>query len=251
MRSELHIRLRRHANGVVAASGSLAVPPYWCRWDGTTLWLVGSAATPVGDDDISLHLEVGEGVTATVRSVAATVVYAASGDGTRLHTHLRVGAGADLRWQPDPVIVTARARHRSSTTIEVDPEGSLLADELVVLGRSDERAGRFRGSLELRLGGAPALHTSFDTAVPGWDGPGGTGGAKVVATRVLVDPLDARPHPEAEVAPTVSARAVLLRPERGGAVITALATGPTDARAALDELSVAAGGRRTADLLTV
>ena len=133
MRSELHIRLRRHVNGVVAASGSLAVPPYWCRWDGTTLWLVGSAATPVGDDDISLHLEVGEGVTATVRSVAATVVYAASGDGTRLHTHLRVGAGADLRWQPDPVIVTARARHRSSTTIEVDPEGSLLADELVDL----------------------------------------------------------------------------------------------------------------------
>ena len=157
MRSELHIRLRRHANGVVAASGSLAVPPYWCRWDGTTLWLVGSAATPVGDDDSSLHLEVGEGVTATVRSVAATVVYAASGDGTRLHTHLRVGAGADLRWQPDPVIVTARARHRSSTTIEVDPEGSLLADELVVLGRSDEVRTFFADPANARSDAAYAL----------------------------------------------------------------------------------------------
>ena len=32
---------------VDASAGALAVAPYWCRWDGDTLWLVGSAATSV------------------------------------------------------------------------------------------------------------------------------------------------------------------------------------------------------------
>jgi urease accessory protein UreH len=104
--AELAIGLHRAGDGSVVARGALAVAPFWCRWDGATLWIVGSAATPVGEDDITIDLQVGEGVSATVRSVAASVVYAARGEGTRMTTRLHVAAGASLTWQPEPVIVT-------------------------------------------------------------------------------------------------------------------------------------------------
>jgi urease accessory protein len=232
VRAELNVELVRADDGTVVARGELAVTPFWCRWDGTTLWIVGSAATPVGDDDIHLDLRVGEGVAAEVRTVAATVVYAARGEGTRLTTRLHVDSGATLRWQPEPVIVTRRARHRSSTVANVQPGGALLADEIVVLGRTDEDAGRYVGQLELRRGDEPVALTSFDTSVPGWAGPGGTDGAKVVATRVVVDPLDALASGTRPAA--VDVTSVVLRPEGGGAIATALAWDPVTAREQLD-----------------
>lgn len=232
MRSELSIRLRRGADGRVSASGALAVAPYWCRWDGDTLWLVGSAATPVARDDVVLELQVDAGVVATVRSVAASIVYAGRGEGTRLHTSLSVGSGAVLRWQPEPIIVTERARHVASTVIDVADGGAVLADELLMLGRLDERPGAMRTSLELRRDGVPFALTGVDTELPGWDGPGGTGGAKVVGTRVVVDPPE-RVLPVAVDPPPTRSSAVL-RPSGGGAIATALADDPAAALARLD-----------------
>jgi urease accessory protein len=229
MRADLSIGLHRRANGAVHASGSLAVPPFWCRWDGETLWLVGSAASPVGDDDISLTVEVGRGVTARVRNVAATVVYAGRGAGTTLRTDLTVAEGATLIWQPEPLIITRRALHQSTTTIDVSDGGSLLADEIIVLGRTDEAPGHLRTMLELRLEDETAALTSFDTGLPGWDGPGGTDGAKVLATRVVVE---AQPGPPSTDL-SVDATSVALRPERGGGIATALGSTPSAAREAL------------------
>lgn len=240
MRADLTIELHRRGGGAVVARGALAVAPFWCRWDGDTLWVVGSAATPVGEDDIAVELVVGDGVAATVRSVAASVVYAGRGEGTRLRTTVRVGAGATLRWQPEPVIVTARARHRSRTVVDVAAGGAVLFDELVVMGRSDETPGAYLGSLEVRLDGRAVSHTSFDTSTPGWAGPGGTGGAKVVGTRVVVDPLDGlAPAP---AGPTVDRSTVVLRPEGGGAIATTLAGDPSTAAAQLDAALVLGAG---------
>ncbi|MGN6692729.1 MAG: urease accessory protein UreD, partial [Aquihabitans sp.] len=161
MDAELVIELHRTGDGPVVARGDLAVTPYWCRWDGAVLWIVGSAATPVGEDDISIEVRVGPGVHAVVRSVAATIVYAARGAGTRLRTLLHVEEGASLVWQPEPVIVTERAHHRSSLVAEVASGGSLVADEVVVFGRSGETAGRFASATELRRDGVPISVTSF------------------------------------------------------------------------------------------
>ena len=216
------------------ARGDLAVAPYWCRWDGAVLWIVGSAATPVGEDDITIDLRVGAGVHATVRSVAATIVYAGRGAGTRLTTRLRVAEGASLRWQPEPVIVTERALHRSVLEADVAAGGSLVVDEVVVFGRSGEGAGRFASSTDLRRDGAPISLTSFDTATPGWSGPGGTGGARAVGTRLALGPVSMLGDDSAEPAGPVDARTVVLHPEAGGAIATTLAADPDAARAQLD-----------------
>lgn len=232
MRSRLHIRLHREGVGAVRASGTLATPPFWCRWDGSTLWLVGSAATPVGRDDIELDLDVGPGVRAAVRSVAATIVYAGDGEGTRLRTRLRVRDGATLLWQPEPVIVTERARHHSDTSVALDHGATLLADDIVVFGRSGERAGAFSSTTELRVGGEPVSLTGFDTSLPGWSGPGGTDGAKVLASRVLVGEPDRRSD---DPNCSVGQRHVVLRPELGGAIATVLCERADRARALLDD----------------
>ncbi|MCU1370025.1 MAG: urease accessory protein ureD 3 [Ilumatobacteraceae bacterium] len=228
MHAELAIELVRAGDGSVVARGALAVAPFWCRWDGATLWFVGSAATPVGEDDITVDLRVGPGVHAAVRSVAAMVVYAARGAGTSMTTRLHVAPGASLDWRPEPVIVTARARHRSLLLADVASGGALVADELVVLGRSDEVAGAFTATTDLRIDGQPVSLTSFDTALPGWSGPGGTDAAKVVGTRVLVGA-----GPEGGRA---EAGAVALCPEGGGALATALAPDPDQVRASLDRI---------------
>lgn len=242
MHAELEIELQRAAGGAAVARGALAVAPFWCRWDGSTLWFVGSAATPVGEDDISVHVTVGEGVVATVRSVAASVIYAGRGDGTRLRTTVEVAPGATLRWQPEPVIVTARARHRSHTTVHAADGAAVLFDELLVMGRSDEVPGAFAASLDVRLDHTTVSLTSFDTSTPGFSGPGGTAGAKVVGTRVVVDPLDAIVPAAAAPVPRVDRATVVLRPEGGGAIATTLAADPTAATAQLDAALVLGAG---------
>lgn len=237
MRAELAIELHRTDGGEVVARGTLAATPYWCRWEDGVLWIVGAAACPVGDDDVAIDLRVGEGVAATVRTVAATIVYAARGPGTRLATRLHVGPGATLVWQPEPVIVTPRARHRGTLVAEVAATGTLVADELVVFGRTDEPGGQIRSSTELRVDATPVSLTSFDSTTPGWSGPGGTGGAKVVGTRVAygsaVEPPDGAGAPGADQA---GATTVLLRPEGGGALASTVAAFPLLARAQLDRV---------------
>jgi len=100
----------------------------------------------------------------------------------------------------------------------------------VVFGRSDEAAGRYLAVTDVRAAGTPISLTSFDTATPGWTGPAGTDGAKVLGTRIALGPdVDGSPS----MSP-VDARTVVLHPDAGGAIATTLAATPDDARARLD-----------------
>jgi len=245
VRSDLRIRLERGTDGTVAARGNLATAPFWCRWNGHTLWIVGSAAFPVADDAVSLTLQVGAGVDATVRAVAATIVYAASGPGTSIATTLEVAEGATLRWLPEPVIVTERARHRAVTTVHAAADAVVCLDDVTVLGRSGERCGSISSSLRVDVDGEARLRTSFDSTLPGWDGPGGTHGARVSATRLVLGP-DHGADPgatgqrgpirtEEPPAPSGAPRRVaVLAPEGGGQIAMALADDPDQARDQLD-----------------
>ena len=119
--TEASVRLRRGAGGTVRVDGTLCTAPLWIRWDGATLWLVGSGASPAGEDHIRVRVDVGADVTVSVRSVAATVVYAARGAGTRWQTELTAGEGACVDWRLEPVIITGRARHDAITTVHAAP----------------------------------------------------------------------------------------------------------------------------------
>ena len=121
--------------------GVLCSAPLWFRWDGATLWLVGSGASPVGEDHIRVRVDVGPGVAVAVRSVAATVVYAARGAGTRWDTDIHVADGARLDWRPEPVILTERARHEATTTVHAAAGADVTLDEVLVLGRAREARG--------------------------------------------------------------------------------------------------------------
>jgi urease accessory protein len=182
--TEASIRLRRGAGGTVRVDGTLCTAPLWIRWDGVTLWLVGSGASPAGEDHVRVCVNVGPDVAVNVRSVAATVVYAARGAGTRWETELRAADGATVVWQPEPVIVTGRARHDATTTVRASATATVTLDEVLVLGRAGEAPGWLRSTLDVRVDDTPTLLTSLDTSVAGWSGPAGTNGATVVANRL-------------------------------------------------------------------
>jgi urease accessory protein len=203
--TEVSVRLRRGAGGVVRADGVMCSAPVWFRWDGATLWMVGSGASPVGEDRVRVRVEVGPGVSVAVRSVAATMVYAARGAGTRWDTEISVADGASLDWRPEPVIITERARHESTTTVHATAAAEVTLDEVVVLGRAGESAGPLRSTLDVRVDGAPVLLTSIDTSLPAWSGPAGSGGADIVAHRL-------RLGDHADPSSVSVARAALLTP---------------------------------------
>jgi urease accessory protein len=226
------IRLRRGVGGKVRVEGTLCTAPLWFRWDGATLWLVGSGASPAGEDRIRVRVQVDAGVTAAVRSVAATVVYAARGAGTRWSTELQVARGACLSWRPEPVILTERARHEAITTIHAEAGARLVFDDVLVLGRSGESAGDLRSTMDVRVDGAPTTLTSFDTSLPGWSGPAGVDGAKVIATRVLLGGDDV-----VTAAPPIP-RAAVLRPAPGCTLVTAAADDVAGVRRLLHRLAL-------------
>jgi urease accessory protein len=215
---------------VVRVEGVLCSAPIWFRWDGHTLWLVGSGAAPVGEDHIRVRVDVGPGVDVAVRSVAATVLYAARGDGTRWDTEIHVGHGARLDWRPEPMILTERARHRARTTVHAGSGADVTLDETLVLGRSDEATGSLCSTLDVRVDGAPVLLTSIDTSVPAWSGPAGVDGSSVVTSRLRLgaDPLRA--------GVSTGRRAALLAPAPGCHLAVATGEQVGDAATALDEL---------------
>lgn len=220
--TEVMIRLRRGAGGVTRVDGTLCTAPLWVRWDGDTLWLVGSGASPANEDHIRLRVDVGEDVAVKVRSVAATVVYAARGAGTRWETELVVADGAHVDWRPEPVIVTGRARHAARTTVHASSSASVTLDEVLVLGRTGEEAGDLRATLDVRVDNTPTLLTSVDTSVPGWSGSAGVDGATVVANRLRLG--------EGEAAVATAARGALLQPALGCRLAVATAVNVAEAR---------------------
>ena len=226
--TELSVRLRRGAGGSVRVEGVLCRAPMWMRWDGATLWLVGSGASPVGEDHIRVRVDVGPGVAVAVRSVAATIVYAARGAGTRWDTDLHVADGASVDWRPEPVVLTERARHEARTTVHASAGADVTLDEVLVLGRAREATGILRSTLAVHVDDAPVLLTSFDTSLPAWSGPAGVDGAAVVASRLRLARGDAPPVARQP------RRAAVLQPAPGCRLAVATADDVADARGSVD-----------------
>ena len=226
--TEVSVRLRRGAGGTVRVDGVLCRAPVWFRWDGATLWLVGSGASPVGEDRIRVRVDVGPGVAVAVRSVAATVVYVARGAGTRWDTDIHVADGASLDWRPEPQILTEHARHQATTTVHAAAGAEVTLDDVLVLGRAGEATGALRSALDVRVDDLPVVLTSIDTSLPAWSGPAGVNGAAVVANRLRLGDGDA---PACAV---TEPGAALLHPAPGCRLAVATAADVIDARRSVD-----------------
>jgi urease accessory protein len=100
-------------------------------------------------DSLKMAIEIGPGASAVATTQAAEKIYrAAKGGGhCAIDVALRVSEGAVLDWLPQETIVFEGARLKRRTVAEVEPGGSLLACEMVVLGRAASGERFTRGLL--------------------------------------------------------------------------------------------------------
>jgi urease accessory protein len=119
--------------------------------DGLTV--VASAFGPLGGDRTSLELVVGEGAQLAVGSAAAQVAQPGVHDPvSRADVRIEVRDGADLRWLPEPLVVTSGAEHRLVLDVEVSPSATAVLARDRGAGQ-DDRPARPR---PLVVAGGPA-----------------------------------------------------------------------------------------------
>lgn len=147
---------------------------------------VGTAAGPIGGDELTLDLSIGPGAALRVTSVgAALVLPGPHGCQSRMTIKANVGDGASLWWLPEPTIVAAGADHRAATVVTVGSDVDLVWVDELVLGRHQEQPGQLRSQLRVEAATGPLLCTGIDLVHPGWDGPAGAVGCRGLA-QVLV-----------------------------------------------------------------
>jgi urease accessory protein len=112
--------------------------------------LVTTSGGVTGGDDLRMAIEVGPRGIALAATQAAEKIYRAGGTGEpcTMEIAVTVGEGATLDWLPQETIVFEGARLRRRTVADVAAGGSLLACEMVVLGRAAS-GERFTGGLLL------------------------------------------------------------------------------------------------------
>ncbi len=153
--------------------------------------LVTTSGGVTGGDSLVMAVELGPAAQAVVATQAAEKIYRAAQATEHCHMGiaLTVGAGAALEWLPQETIVFEGARLKRRTVANVAAGGSLLACEMVVLGRAAS-GERFTGGLLLdswsvhragKLTWADALRVEGETPVGA-----GFGAANALATVIGV-----------------------------------------------------------------
>lgn len=232
--------MRSRARFHAAASGWAEVrsePPLSIRCSGRVAYLVGSAAGPLGGDDLGLEVELEPGVEAVVRSVAAQMVHPGrvAGERSRTTYDVVVGAGGDLRWQPEPTVLVAGAHHDACATVELGAGSRLVWREELVAGRHGESSGSVVSTLRVVLEGVALVHHELGLgpeAGPGWDGPGGAGGSRAFGTLVVIDRMERLAALDA----STLGQGVALLPLEGPGVLACAHGTPPEVRSALDQV---------------
>ncbi|WP_027344572.1 urease accessory protein UreD [Hamadaea tsunoensis] len=193
---------------VVAEAGRLPVlrgePPLTLRATPDAVYVVGTAAGPLGGDDLHLHLEVRENAVLRIRSAAAQLALPGHRPGpSRMSVTATVAPGARLEWLPEPLILGHRADHRVSSIVDLCGGATLLWREELICGRHDEPSGDGVISFRAEYAGRPLLVQSLDVGphAPGWDGPAVLDGARASGSLLRVDASIAWPGSEI-IAPT-------------------------------------------------
>lgn len=178
---------RRHGRDVVVECRS--DPPISIRPTPDRVLMVGSAAAPVGGDEMVLDVVVGPGAQLRMGTAAATMIWPGrDGQPSRQTTRLEVSADAGLDWRPEPQVPVAGCRHESRIEVELATTASLVLVEEVALGRSGEQPGRVSTVVRVRRDGRPLIHhgEQLGPEVPGWGSAVHVGELRHVITAVVV-----------------------------------------------------------------
>lgn len=161
--------------------------------------LVQAAGGPLGGDQWALAVSVADRGDLQICSAGATVALPGpSGEPARWAVTAAVGPASRLRWLPQPTVVAAGARLHSSLQVDLAPDAVFLAREQVVLGRSGEVGGAFRGDLVVCVGGRPLIvhEVLLDGADPELSGPAGSGGYRVFGSLLAAAPALGEHRPD-------------------------------------------------------
>jgi urease accessory protein len=187
------------------------------------VYVIGGAAGPIGGDELALRISVAEGAFLRVRTAAASIALPGP-DGLEsvLRISVSVGSGACLEYLPEPVVVTARARHATVVSVSLDEGGSLLLRDELLLGRHGEDGGAARTVLRVDYAGRPLLRQSLEVSgvEPASRGPAVLAGHRAAGTLLRVNHRPVEPPPCIVPATTEVAALPLAGP---GVLVTAVA----------------------------
>lgn len=188
---------------VAGAGGRTRLPvlssqvPLVLRRTPEAVYVVGGAAGPIGGDELELRISVGPGAFLRVRTAAASIALPGpDGLESALRVTVDVAAGARLEYLPEPVVVSAGARHATIIRVTLAEGASLLLRDELLLGRYGEAGGACRTELRVTYAGRPLLRQSLE--VSGTDaadrGPAVLAGHRGVGTLLHVgSALDTHP----------------------------------------------------------
>ena len=172
--------------------------------------LVGTAAGPLGGDDVTIVVHVGPGARLAIRSAGATIVQPGGQvPDSVLRLLLTVEDGGWLDFACEPTVVCHRATHTAEAALELAGSGQLRLLEQVVLGRSNEPGGHWVGRTSLTRDGFPELRHTLRS--PGLAADG---------TRVISTLL----RSGVEATPATCGNAVAMGLAAGGLLVTATGT---------------------------
>lgn len=208
LRTEIRIVASAGARPRSAATGALAV-----RSTGPeTVHLIGAAATPLGGDELDIHIVVEPGARLVVRSVAATIVLPGRITPTSTASWtFDIGAGGELDFDPEPTVVAGGADHRAVTTVRLGADARVRIRERVQIGRTGEDHGRWRGDLVADTSGLPLLRHRLEL------GAGTAADDLLSAPRALCSELR---YPDDSPASTIGVAGAVLPLAAGGSLST-------------------------------
>ncbi|WP_240972704.1 urease accessory protein UreD [Nonomuraea composti] len=186
MRASAAVATALATDGRTVISRLASAPPLTLRQTGPhTVHLVSTAAGPLGGDRLALHLDVAPHTMLELGSVAATLVLPGEGPSELLVT-ARVGAGATLRFAPEPTVLAAGCDHRLLVRLALEADASVLWREEIVFGRHGEAPGRCHARFDAIRDGLPLLRQEFTVGDPALDAsPAVYGPARCVGTTFL------------------------------------------------------------------
>jgi urease accessory protein len=199
VRASAHVEVERRSGRDVLVDVR-SDPPMSIRRTGERVVVAGSAAGPVGGDELALDVVVGPAAHLSLGTVAATIVWPGpTGSPSRQLLRLDVGAGGHVRWEPEPLVAVARCRHSVETHVALAAGATAWLVDEVSLGRSGEPSGDVVLSWRVVRDGRPLVHHAerLGPGAPGWGSAVAAGRHRHLLATIAVG------HPTPDVAPVV------------------------------------------------